>query len=65
MDGLIPQDKKDALNDHLGKIYVFVLMWSIGALLELEDRRKLQEFLTGIPPSCGSLFAFSCLNNKV
>ena len=30
----------------LEKLYVFVVMWSIGALLELEDRDKLQEFMT-------------------
>ena len=51
LQGLIPnKDDKDGGGcsaDHLEKLYVFVLMWSIGALLELEDRAKLQEFIAG------------------
>nr|XP_018671052.1 dynein heavy chain 5, axonemal isoform X3 [Ciona intestinalis] len=43
MDGMI--QKKDSSKDHLNKIFVFTIMWSIGALLELDDRRKLQDFL--------------------
>ena len=40
LDGLIPsKDEKGVLEaDHLGKIFIFALMWSIGALLELDDR---------------------------
>lgn len=26
-------------------MYIFVLMWSIGAFLELDDRVKLEEFM--------------------
>ena len=31
---------------HLEKIYIFTVMWSVGAILELDDRAKLQEFIT-------------------
>ena len=48
MDGLIEiQDKLGASRKFVEKIFVFVIMWSIGALLELEDREKLQQFFLG------------------
>ena len=47
MDGLIQKEKKEVSADYLNKIFVFTLMWSIGALLELEDRTKLQTFISG------------------
>lgn len=44
LEGLINKDKPPNAA-HLGRLYVFALMWSLGALLELYDRKKLEEFL--------------------
>ncbi|KAH0618009.1 hypothetical protein JD844_016916 [Phrynosoma platyrhinos] len=33
--------------EFLERLYIFSLMWSIGALLELEDRRKMEHWLRG------------------
>ena len=43
LEGLIPGEDaaKPADASHLEKLFVFSLMWSIGALLELEDRKKV------------------------
>jgi dynein heavy chain len=44
LEGLINKEKQPS-NAQLGRLYVFALMWSLGALLELYDRKKLEEFL--------------------
>jgi dynein heavy chain len=48
LEGLIPQDQDQQMAltpDYLEKLYIFALMWSVGALLELEDRAKMESFL--------------------
>ena len=44
LEGLIPKrdDNKDISKDHLEKLIVFAIMWSLGALLEQADRRKVR-----------------------
>ena len=43
LEGLIPGEDapKPADGNHLSKLFVFSLMWSVGALLELDDRKKV------------------------
>ncbi|UJR23298.1 hypothetical protein I4U23_026313 [Adineta vaga] len=47
LNGLLPsKEAKDQLNaKHIERLYVFAIMWSLGAFLELDDRAHLQEYL--------------------
>lgn len=47
LEGLIPSKEEGGIAclAHLHKLFVFCLMWSLGALLELESRDKLEVFL--------------------
>jgi dynein heavy chain len=52
LQGLIPhKDDKDIVTsrDYYSRLYVFVLMWSVGAFLEHDDRAKMEEFLREHP----------------
>ncbi|TPX71761.1 hypothetical protein SpCBS45565_g00838 [Spizellomyces sp. 'palustris'] len=48
LNGLIPKaeaNKSQIAADHLERLYVFCLFWALGALLELDERKKLQMFM--------------------
>ena len=49
LQGLIPsKDDKDGgtvTKEHYEHLYIFTLLWSIGAFLELDDRVKLEEYM--------------------
>ncbi|XP_052831159.1 dynein axonemal heavy chain 5-like [Octopus bimaculoides] len=51
LSGLIPaKDEKDPqIKEHYAHLYIFTLLWSIGAFLELDDRAKLEQFLRTTP----------------
>lgn len=43
LEGLLPshEEQKDFSLEHLRKLIVFSIMWSLGALLELDDRKMV------------------------
>lgn len=46
--GLLDQDRKYP-EAHLEKFFLFALMWSLGAVLELDDRDKMEQFVLNHP----------------
>ncbi len=47
LEGLIPtkEDNTSLPKSHLEKLYIFACMWSIGALIELDDRAKMETYI--------------------
>ncbi|XP_061778474.1 dynein axonemal heavy chain 5-like [Nerophis ophidion] len=46
LQGLLPTaEEKQSCHGNVGRLFVFAVMWSLGALLELDDRAKMEDFL--------------------
>ena len=47
MEGLIPQKEENTSlpKPHLEHLYIFAVMWSVGALLELDDRARMEAWI--------------------
>lgn len=47
LEGLIPTKETGGLAGikHMERLFVFCVMWSLGALLELDDRDKLEAYI--------------------
>uniref|UniRef100_A0A667YKF5 Dynein, axonemal, heavy chain 5 n=1 Tax=Myripristis murdjan TaxID=586833 RepID=A0A667YKF5_9TELE len=46
LQGLLPaSEERQGCHGDVGRLFVFALMWSLGALLELDDRAKMEAFL--------------------
>ncbi|MEE6465421.1 hypothetical protein FKM82_006550, partial [Ascaphus truei] len=48
LQGLLSdKDEKQPSQEHVARLFVFAVMWSVGSLLELDDRMKMEMFLRG------------------
>ncbi|XP_061631916.1 dynein axonemal heavy chain 5 [Phyllopteryx taeniolatus] len=49
LQGLIPTKEQcaDLSGEHLERLYAFAMMWSAGAVLEVENRKKMETWLRG------------------
>lgn len=45
VSGVFQEQGGEVSREHVERLYIFALMWSVGALLELEDRRKMESWL--------------------
>uniref|UniRef100_A0A673Z4U5 Dynein heavy chain 5, axonemal-like n=1 Tax=Salmo trutta TaxID=8032 RepID=A0A673Z4U5_SALTR len=49
LQGLLPAVEEKQTQGDVSRLFVFAVMWSVGALLELEDRSKMEAFLEAHP----------------
>lgn len=52
---MLQEHGSELSREHLERVYVFALMWSVGALLELDDRKKMEVWLRANNSFCLNL----------
>lgn len=66
VQGLLPAaEEKQGCRGDVGRLFVFAVMWSLGAVLELDDRAKMEAFIKVCVCVCENPFCllmhFVCL----
>ena len=65
LDGLLPAEGEDAIDENqVAKYVVFALMWSVGSVLELDERLKLQEIIIEINKTAETKFDLPTLSGE-
>ncbi|XP_056594071.1 dynein axonemal heavy chain 5 [Triplophysa dalaica] len=71
LQGLLPDVEEKLLKgSHINRLFIFAVMWSVGALLELDDRAKMETFLKqhsaslDLPSTQGDLTIFEFMVNE-
>ncbi|KAJ8010647.1 hypothetical protein DPEC_G00077260 [Dallia pectoralis] len=49
LQGLLPTVEEKQAQGDVSRLFVFAVMWSVGALMELEDRAKMEAFIQAHP----------------
>lgn len=60
LDGLLA-DCSNRSERYLERTFLFALMWTLGAVLEIKEREKLEEFLIKHPSKLSMLYCCVCL----
>lgn len=60
LDGLLA-DCSNRSEKYLERTFLFAMMWTLGAVLEINEREKLEEFLVKHPSKMSKLVSFDLI----